>query len=62
MSDCQGTHRFFVADTAVVLDEGTVSVIIVCTSCGLNQITTHKVAKPFANITTRKKEKENESI
>jgi hypothetical protein len=62
-SECTGSHRFFVADVAIAHDEGTASVIIVCTSCGLNQITTHAVAKPYSYITSRKqKEKENESI
>lgn len=51
---CDGTHRFFVADCAVVENEGTVSVIIVCTSCGLNQITCHRVAEKGASIRLEK--------
>lgn len=54
MTECHGTHRFFVADCAIVKDEGTVNVIVVCTSCGENQITRHKVAQEGANITLEK--------
>jgi hypothetical protein len=50
MGTCTGTHRFFVADCAVVESEGTVTVIVVCTSCGVNQLTKHKVTDAGAEI------------
>lgn len=50
MDTCTGSHRFFVADCAVVHDEGAVNVIIVCTACGLNQVTRHVVTTPGREI------------
>lgn len=41
--ECNGQHRFFVADCAVVELEGKVVVIAVCTACGQRSVSTHKV-------------------
>lgn len=32
--NCEGQHRFFVADVAVVEDEAKVVIIMACTQCG----------------------------
>lgn len=42
-SNCTGTHRFFVADVAVVEAEGIVNVIVVCTACGESAMRVHRV-------------------
>ena len=61
--NCTGTHRYFVADVAVVEDEGKVSILIVCTSCGDAQCKDFQVAKSGNKVRIEKqKEKENESI
>lgn len=33
-SDCQGDHRYFVAEVVGVPDTGKVHVLVVCTNCG----------------------------
>ena len=43
---CEGTHRYFVAETGTVGDEGRVCIIIVCTSCGKSELISHTVVGP----------------
>jgi hypothetical protein len=43
-AECQGTHRYFVAETGTVEAEGKVCIIIVCTSCGESKLINHMVA------------------
>jgi hypothetical protein len=50
-----GYHSYFVADVAVVIPEGTVSVIALCTSCGKGLVNTHKVANPGNPIQIEKR-------
>lgn len=42
--ECPGSHRFHVADVAVVHDEGTVCVIALCLHCGESKMSRFKVA------------------
>jgi hypothetical protein len=42
--NCEGTHRYFVAETGVVEVEGKVCVVIVCTACGESKLIEHVVA------------------
>lgn len=42
-TECQGTHRYFVAETGTVEHEGKVCVVIVCTSCGESKLIEHTV-------------------
>lgn len=42
---CQGNHDLYVADVAVVQDEGTVAVIAICRSCGKTFMGQHQVTK-----------------
>lgn len=52
--ECSGQHRFYVAETVGVEPEGTVSIIIVCTSCGEARISTFSVAQPRTPVTLSK--------
>ena len=54
-SHCNGEHRFFVADVAVVEAEGKVCIMALCTACGTTQMTTHKVTEghPFTTLKTK---------
>jgi hypothetical protein len=42
---CTGGHRYFVAETAADEQQGTVSIIALCTSCGDSLCRTFTVAK-----------------
>lgn len=57
--DCFGTHRYHVADVAVVEDEGTVNVISICLQCGDSKIASHKVTGKNIRLI---KGKANESV
>ena len=58
--DCHGTHRYFVADVAVVEEEGKVCVIVICTSCGDSQMKVFSVTRPNGEFyLIKQKEKES---
>lgn len=44
-------HRYFVADVAVIPEEGKVVVLALCTACGAPIENPHIVAKPYSNFT-----------
>jgi hypothetical protein len=53
MTNCEGTHRYFVACDGYVEAESKVCVVIVCTSCGESKLIEHivsKQAQPFQPI------------
>jgi hypothetical protein len=50
--DCNGQHRFFVANTAAA--EGKVFVFVVCTSCGAAKRHEFEVAKSSSPISLQK--------
>lgn len=63
MTNCTGTHRYYLADVAVVEEEGKVCLLTVCTSCGDAQCKEFQVAKAGYKVRLEKqKEKENESF
>lgn len=53
--DCQGRHRFFVAETFAVEGEGTVGAVIICTSCGESKLITHKVGRDGCSVLLKPK-------
>ncbi len=52
---CNGTHRFFVAETFAVEGEGTVGAVVICTACGESKVIIHKVANPTSSISLKEK-------
>lgn len=52
-----GPHRFYVAETVAVLDEGKVHVIALCTDCGEAIMRSFTVARPHAMIQINEKQK-----
>ena len=63
MNDCTGTHRYFLADVAVVEDEGKVCLLSICTSCGDAICKEFIVTKSGNKVRLEKqKEKQNESV
>jgi translation elongation factor EF-1alpha len=54
-TQCPGEHRYFVADTAASDANGTVSVVVVCTSCGDAFCRTFDVASPGSKIILKEK-------
>lgn len=54
---CEGNHRFFVAETVGVPDEGNVFVLIVCTSCGEFRTHSTQVSQPHSAQTLGTSEK-----
>lgn len=56
---CPGDHAFFVADVAVVIPEGKVVVLALCTGCGTSIARSHKVSEPWTEIALEK-EKERQ--
>lgn len=60
MSDCNGTHRYFVAETAAVEKPGAnmVYVFIVCTSCGEPQMLKFELGENVPQL-SNKNTKEN---
>ncbi len=52
---CQGSHRFFVAETFAVEGEGTVGAVVICTACGESKVIIHKVANPSSSISLKEK-------
>ena len=54
MENCNGQHRYFVADVAQVEAEGTVTVIIVCTACGDSKAIKHQVAGKLLKLQKEK--------
>jgi hypothetical protein len=60
MSECIGTHRYFLADVAVVEDEGKVCLLSICTSCGDALCKEFQVAKAGNKVRLEKQEKEKQ--
>jgi hypothetical protein len=61
--NCSGTHRYYLADVAVVEDEGKVCLLMLCTSCGDAQCKEFQVTKTRSKVRLEKqKEKENEFL
>jgi hypothetical protein len=58
-AQCEGSHRFFVADVAVIEDEGRVCILVVCTSCGDAQCKDFQVTKTGHKVRLEKQQKEN---
>ena len=55
VSNCQGSHRYFVAETFAVEGEGTVGAVVICTACGESKLIIHKVANPSSSISLKEK-------
>ena len=60
--NCTGTHRYFLADVAVVEDEGKVCLLSICTSCGDAICKEFQVTKSGKVRLEKQKEKQNERI
>lgn len=46
-ANCQGEHRYFIAESGIVESEGKVCVVIICTSCGDSKLIEHHVTKDY---------------
>ena len=55
VSNCPGSHRYFVAETFAVEGEGTVGAIIICTACGESKTVSHKVARYGSSVSLKEK-------
>jgi hypothetical protein len=61
MNDCTGSHRYYLADVAVIEDEGKVCLLVICTSCGDAMCREFQVAKAHSKVRLQKQEKENQN-
>lgn len=61
--NCTGTHRYYLADVAVVEKEGKVCLLLCCTSCGDAICKEFVVTQSGHKVRLEKqKEKENECV
>ena len=51
---CEGTHRFFVANDAAT-DSGKVIIFLVCTACGEGKKVDFEVGEKVGSVTINKK-------